>query len=31
MKIIMYFSSGDKFIGDLLTPPHVKNVKHKPS
>lgn len=30
MKIIMYFSSGDKFIGDLL-PPHVKIVKHKPS
>lgn len=24
MKIIMYFSSGDKFIGDLLTPPTRK-------
>ena len=24
MKIIMYFSSGDKVIGDLLTPPQRK-------
>lgn len=32
MKIIMYFSSGAKVIGDLLTPPHsVKNVRHNQS
>lgn len=31
MKIIMYFSSGAKVIGDLLTPHSVKNVRHNQS